>query len=160
MNEKIHHREAPPIDKLLNTLNQRDAYYQLELMNQEEERVSLMETNNLDKLVNTKRNEKDDIVDYSNVLPNFNRYKFLVEHILDEIAVYKTVPVSQQYDVKKICLTGLYAIKGDITMHEFEKIINDIDELDDNSKYTIYKFKSIINECPMEVKRMMEHYVK
>jgi len=45
-------------------------------------------------------------------------------------------------------------------MHEFEKIINDIDELDDNSKYTIYKFKSIINECPMEVKRMMEHYVK
>jgi len=53
-----------------------------------------METNNLDKLVNTKRNEKDDIVDYSNVLPNFNRYKFLVEHILDEIAVYKTVPVS------------------------------------------------------------------
>jgi len=63
-------------------------------MNQEEERVSLMETNNLDKLVNTKRNEKDDIVDYSNVLPNFNRYKFLVEHILDEIAVYKTVPVS------------------------------------------------------------------
>lgn len=120
-----------------------------------------METNNLDALVRFKKQvngEKPEVKDYSKILPNFNKYMKIIDHILEHIQVYKDVPMSQRYYVKKICLTGLYAVKNDISMYEFEQVLSVIHELDNDSKYTIMKFKQIIDECPIEFKRIIEAF--